>query len=168
MPADTSELIAWTDGGCRGNPGGPGAWAFVLVHRPTGHTLCRAAAVDETTNNRMELSAAIEVLRSLRRPDPIEVRSDSRYLVDMVTSWMPRWASAGWKKKGGPILNLDLVMALHELTSRPGVRFTWVRGHNGDPGNELADQLANQAMDSLARGNREPVERRLERPPFGV
>jgi ribonuclease HI len=107
-----------------------------------------------TTNNRMEMMAAIEVLKSLKRPDQkIEIRSDSKYLIDMSTKWMAGWKGKGWKRKGkAPIQNLDLVKELDQLLAKHQVTWSWVRGHSGEPGNEYADQLTNDAMDAQQMG----------------
>jgi ribonuclease HI len=107
-----------------------------------------------TTNNRMEMLAAIRALEAIRRNgERVEVRSDSQYLVRMCCSWIRAWKAKGWKKKSkGPILNLDLVQQLDALMTRHDVRWTWVRGHSGVAGNEHVDQLANRAMDLLAQG----------------
>lgn len=146
-------VVAWCDGGCRGNPGGIGGWGAVLVHVATGRTMELRGGERDTTNNRMELRAALEALRSLTSDGvDIELRCDSRYVVDAVEKWMPAWKKRGWKlKEGGAVKNLDLVEALDAAAARHKARFQWVRGHAGEPGNERADALANEAMDALAR-----------------
>ncbi len=158
------KVLAWTDGGCRGNPG-PGGWGFLLVHLATGAALERRGGEPQTTNNRMEMTAAIEVLLALKGPAEVEIRSDSRYLVDMCTSWMRGWKRKGWKKKGGPIKNLDLVQQLDELIQVHHVKWTWVRGHVGVPGNEHADRLTNLAMDAVQGGRDPAAEQRYEQTP---
>ena len=158
-------LLAWTDGGCRGNPG-PGGWGFLLVHLATGSALERRGGEAQTTNNRMEMTAAIEVLEALTRPSDVEIRSDSRYLVDMCRTWMKGWKQRGWTKKGGQIKNLDLVKRLDELSAVHRITWTWVRGHAGDPGNEFVDLLTNLAMDSVQGGGDGVAERRHERSPI--
>jgi ribonuclease HI len=151
----TSGVIAFTDGGCRGNPG-PGGWAFLLVDPRTHAALERHGGEAHTTNNRMEMLAAIRALEAVKGAGArVEVRSDSRYLVDMCTQWLRGWKAKGWRR--GPkgkeeVLNLDLVKRLDELIALHDVRWTWVRGHAGDPGNEHVDRLTNQAMDLLGQG----------------
>jgi ribonuclease HI len=161
-------IVAYTDGGCRGNPG-VGGWGFLLIDRRSGSALERRGGEQHTTNNRMEMLAAIEVLRAIKGEGrAIEIRSDSRYLVDMCRTWMAGWKKKGWKKKGGPIKNLDLVQQLDELKARHEVTWTWVEGHSGEPGNEHADQLTNAAMDDVAAGRDASWERRLEASPVKV
>lgn len=161
-------LIAYTDGGCRGNPG-PGAWGFLLVDRRRGVALERTGGEPQTTNNRMEISAALQVLESLKGSQRIEIRTDSRYLIDMSTKWIPGWKRKGWKRKGNePVKNLDLVQRLDELLRQHQVVWTWVAGHSGEPGNEYVDGLANAAMDRLARRADPASERRHEVSPVRV
>jgi len=163
-----ARIVIYTDGGCRGNPG-IGGWGFLMIDRETDRALERRGGERETTNNRMEMTAAIEGLRALKTADhPVEVRSDSRYVVDMCSSWMRGWKARGWKRKGGPILNLDLVQELDRLLTTYEVRFTWVRGHVGDPGNEYADRLTNAAMDRIAAGRSPDDERRHTKAPVRV
>lgn len=160
-----ARLVAFTDGGCRGNPG-PGGWGFLLVDVPTHSALERWGGEAHTTNNRMELTAALRALEAITREGQrVEVRSDSRYLVDMCTTWMRAWKARGWKRreKGkwtGEIQNLDLVQALDALQARHDVRWVWVRGHAGVAGNEHVDRLANQATDLAAGGRESAGERR--------
>ena len=164
MTEPRSKTLAWTDGGCRGNPG-PGGWGFLLVHLGTGAALERRGGARQTTNNRMEMTAAIEALKALKGPGDIEIRSDSRYLVDMCTTWMKGWKLKGWKKKGGPIKNLDLVQQLDELMQVHRVTWTWVKGHAGVPGNEHVDLLTNLAMDAVQGGRDGVAEQRYDRTP---
>jgi ribonuclease HI len=157
-----SELVAYTDGGCRGNPGGLGGWGFVLIDPRTSRALERAGGAATTTNNRMEMQAAIEALSAVRRgPRAIVVRTDSLYLLKSCSVWLPGWKARGWRRKDGPLLNVDLLQRLDELQSRHRVRWEWVRGHAGERGNEHADRLANQAMDRIARGDELLHERRF-------
>jgi len=161
-------VVAYTDGGCRGNPG-PGGWGFLLIHRGSGAALERRGGEAETTNNRMEMTAAIEALESLKRDGQrIEIRSDSKYLVDMARSWLAGWKRKGWRRgpKGkDPVKNLDLVKRLDGLIGRHDVTWTWVRGHSGEPGNEHVDGLTNDAMDRVQRGEDPAAERRYEASP---
>ncbi|MBT8081788.1 MAG: ribonuclease HI [Gammaproteobacteria bacterium] len=137
----------YTDGACRGNPG-PGGWGALLIagrHRKTMH-----GGEGETTNNRMELTAAIEALNALKRPSKVELYTDSKYVMDGITSWMANWKKRDWKTSNKkPVKNKDLWMALDEARARHDVEWNWVKGHDGDPGNEEADALANRGIDEL-------------------
>lgn len=167
MSSPRPRLLAYTDGGCRGNPG-PGAWAFLLIDLASGAALERAGGEAHTTNNRMEYLAAISALESLKAPGVVEIRTDSKLLVNTATTWMKGWKAKGWKKKGGPIKNLDLVQRLDVLLQEHEVRWTWVKGHAGNPGNERVDELANLAMDSLQAGAAPDLEQRHARCPVNV
>ena len=165
---DDVQVVAWTDGGCRKNPG-PGGWGVVLVHLGTGTTLLRCGGGPEVTNNRMELTAIAEALDAFSRRVRVEVRTDSRFAIDALSKWMPGWKRRGWKKKDGePPTNLDVFQRLDGLLQRHDVVFTWVRGHSGEPGNERADALCNQAMDALQAGRDPSYEERADEPPFDV
>lgn len=169
-PAATSSgLVAYTDGGCRGNPG-PGGWGFVLVHLASGVTLEARGGSQYTTNNRMELQAAIGALEALTRPgQEVEIRTDSSYLRDLASQWLPGWKRRGWKRPTGePVANLDQVQRLDELLVAHRVRWTKVKGHSGEPGNERADRLAADAMDALAAGTEPAWTNRLSAPPFRI
>ena len=144
-------MVVYTDGGCRGNPG-PGGWGY-LVLNPEGTALAVRGGESQTTNNRMEMSAAILALESLP-PGEVEVRTDSRYLVDMATKWMAGWKRRGWRKPDGEIKNLDLVQRLDGLLCARKITWTWIRGHSGEPGNEFVDRLTNLAMDAVQRGTK--------------
>jgi ribonuclease HI len=167
MPATPGALprvLAFTDGGCRGNPG-PGAWAFLLVDLASGAGLERAGGEGTTTNNRMEFTAAIEALAALRRRSEVEIRTDSKLLVDTATKWMAGWKARGWRRKGGEVENLDLVQRLDDLLGQHQVRFTWVPGHAGVAGNEHVDALTNRAMDAIQAGRQSNIEARYQRSP---
>jgi len=156
------ELVLFTDGGCRGNPG-VGAWAFLLVEAATRRALERAGGEPETTNNRMEMSAAIQALRAVKTPGKrILLLSDSKYLIGCCTEWMAGWKKNGWKRKGGPLKNLDLLQQLDELTSKHRVDWRWVAGHSGHDGNDHVDRLANEAMDRIELGGDPAHSRRFE------
>jgi ribonuclease HI len=156
------EVIAYTDGGCRGNPG-IGAWAFVLVDRLTKKALERAGGEGDTTNNRMEMQAAIEALCAVRGEDSrILLLSDSKYLIGCCTEWITGWKRNGWKRKGGPLKNLDLLQRLDEVMAGKTIVFRWVAGHSGHPGNEHVDQLGNMAMDRIQSGQDPAHERRFD------
>jgi ribonuclease HI len=114
-------------------------------HRKTMH-----GGEHETTNNRMELTAAIEALNALKRPSSVVLHTDSRYVMDGISEWLANWKKRGWKTANKkPVKNQDLWMALDEAAQRHDIRWKWVRGHTGDPGNEEADALANQGIDEL-------------------
>src|SRR5262249_9209419 len=122
----------------------------VLIDRGSAQALERADAVRETTNNRMELQAAIEALAAVRRRGSrVLVLSDSLYVIKSCTLWMPAWKRRGWARKDGPLQNLEQLQELDRLMSLHDVTFRWVRGHAGDPGNEHVDELANHAMERL-------------------
>jgi ribonuclease HI len=155
-----TRLQAWTDGGCRGNPG-IGAWAFLIVDTETGKALERAGGDPSTTNNRMEMQAAVRAMESLTKDgSELLIHSDSKYLIDCCTQWMAGWKKKGWKKKGGELKNVDLLKELDALQQRHTIRWQWVKGHSGDPGNERVDELLNDAMDRLASGGDSAYEQR--------
>jgi ribonuclease HI len=157
-----TDLVAFTDGGCRGNPG-VGAWAFLLVDCASRKALECADGEPETTNNRMEMSAAIQALRAVKKPrGSILLLSDSKYLIGCCTEWMAGWKANGWKRKGGPLKNLDLLKQLDELITKHRVEWRWVAGHSGHDGNEHVDRLANEAMDRIELGRASGHSRRFE------
>ena len=131
----------YTDGACSGNPG-PGGWGAVLRYGEAEKEL--SGGEPETTNNRMELTAAIRGLEALREPCRVILTSDSRYLIDAVTKgWLSSWQRRGWKRgKNEPVLNVDLWQRLLPLLERHQVEFVWVRGHAGHPENERCDRMA--------------------------
>ncbi len=137
-------VIIHTDGACSGNPG-PGGWGAILAWRDSRREI--NGGVAETTNNRMELTAAIQALESLKRPSVVELYTDSTYVKDGITSWISRWKSNGWRTSAKkPVKNADLWQRLDEALSRHQITWHWVKGHNGDPGNERADELAREGM----------------------
>lgn len=146
MPGE--DLIeAWTDGACRGNPG-PGGWGVLLRWRDRERRLWGGAP--DTTNNRMELTAAIEALSALKRPSRVVLTTDSEYVLRGATEWMAGWKKRDWKTADRkPVKNVDLWQALEAAAGSHQVEWRWVRGHNGHPENELADQLANRGIDEL-------------------
>lgn len=157
-----ADLVAFTDGGCRGNPG-VGAWAFLLVDVASRKALECSDGEEETTNNRMEMSAAIYALRAVKTPGKkILLLSDSKYLIGCCTAWMPGWKANGWKRKGGPLKNLDLLKQLDELIATQRIEWRWVAGHSGHDGNEHVDRLANEAMDRIEDGREAAHSRRFE------
>ncbi len=143
----TRTVEIFTDGACRGNPG-PGGWGVLLRYGDTEKTLCGGEA--ETTNNRMELRAAIEALASLRRRCNVVLTTDSEYVRKGITEWMPNWKKRGWKTASRkPVANADLWRRLDELAAGHDIDWRWVRGHTGHRENEIADQLANQGIDDM-------------------
>ena len=140
-----TEVQLFTDGGCSGNPG-PGGWAFVMRHCPTGKQIERSGGERETTNNRMELIAVIRGLEALKRPTRVEVISDSTYVLKGMSQWMKKWKANGWRRKEGKrwaeVKNEDLWRSLDQLMQTHAIRFTHVRGHSGHEENERCDTLA--------------------------
>jgi ribonuclease HI len=140
-------VTAYTDGACRGNPG-PGGWGAVLEAGSQKKELCGGEL--DTTNNRMELTAAIRALEALKESCRIDLYTDSTYVRDGITKWLPDWRRRGWKTAARkPVKNKDLWERLAELTDGHSVEWHWVRGHSGHPGNERADALANAGIDRL-------------------
>jgi ribonuclease HI len=134
----------WTDGACSGNPG-PGGWGAVLSW--AGHERELSGGEAHTTNNRMELTAAIEALAALKKPSRVRLHTDSMYVRDGITAWIHRWRQNGWRTADKrPVKNADLWTRLDEQMSRHKVDWLWVRGHSGDGGNERADGLARKAI----------------------
>ncbi|MGJ8524492.1 Ribonuclease HI [Halomonadaceae bacterium LMG 33818] len=145
-------VTLYTDGGCRGNPG-PGGWGAVLSSGP--HEKDLRGGEPETTNNRMELTAAIEGLKALNRRCQVDLWTDSEYVRNGITKWIHNWVKRQWKTAAkAPVKNAELWKALLEQTQRHDVRWHWVKGHAGNPGNERADELANLAMDELMEKER--------------
>lgn len=142
-------LFAYTDGACSGNPG-PGGWGALLIAREGDEILKERelfGGEQETTNNRMELLAAITALETLERPSTLTVITDSAYVKDGISSWLFGWKKKGWKTAGGkPVKNEDLWRRLDEATKRHTVTWEWVKGHAGHPENERADELARRGM----------------------
>jgi ribonuclease HI len=137
----------YTDGACRGNPG-PGGWGALLIsgrHRKTMH-----GGEKETTNNRMELTAAVEALNALKGPSHVVLHTDSKYVMEGISQWMANWKKRGWKTANRkPVKNQDLWVALDEATQRHTIEWKWVKGHDGNEGNEMADELANLGIGEL-------------------
>lgn len=145
LPSQYVEIF--TDGACRGNPG-PGGWGAVLCYEGKEKNIYGAEF--ETTNNRMELTAAIMGLRALKKSTNVIITTDSNYLCKGITEWLPSWQKRGWKtadKK--PVKNVDLWQALVIETKNHKITWRWVKGHSGHNGNDKADALANQAIDEL-------------------
>ena len=143
----TETVVVYTDGACKGNPG-PGGWGAWL--RWGEHERELFGGEPNTTNNRMELTAVIEALGSLKRRAPVAIYTDSEYVKNGMTTWIHGWKKRGWltaDKK--PVKNIELWQKLDALVGQHDVQWHWVRGHTGDPGNERADALANRGVESL-------------------
>ena len=142
-----TRVTIYTDGACRGNPG-PGGWGALLIAGKNERELYGGEA--ETTNNRMELTAAIKALEALNRRCKVSIYTDSDYLRKGITEWLHAWKQRGWKTAAKkPVKNLDLWHKLDELAEEQDIAWHWVKGHSGDPGNERADALANRGIDEL-------------------
>jgi ribonuclease HI len=140
----TERVIIHTDGACSGNPG-PGGWGAVLQYGDTIKELKGGAQL--TTNNQMELTAAIEALNALKRPVQVELHTDSVYVKDGLNKWIHGWKRNGWRTSDKkPVKNVELWQALDKAVSRHTIEWHWVKGHNGDEMNERADELANEGM----------------------
>jgi ribonuclease HI len=151
----TDSVIIHTDGACSGNPG-PGGWGAVLQYGATVKELKGGAPI--TTNNQMELTAAIEALNALKRACTVELHTDSSYVKDGLTKWIHGWKKNGWRtadKK--PVKNMELWQALEAATHRHTINWHWVKGHAGDEMNERADQLANEGMAPFKPKKRGPL-----------
>ena len=137
----------FTDGACRGNPG-PGGWGALLRYGKNERKLW--GGDPETTNNRMELTAAIEALKTLKEPCRVTVTTDSEYVRKGITEWLENWKRRGWRTAAKkPVKNVDLWQALDDEVQRHEIRWHWVRGHSGHRENEIADTLANRGIDEL-------------------
>ena len=136
-------MTIYTDGSCQGNPG-PGGWAAIL--RFGRHERELSGGEVETTNNRMELRAALEAVRALTEPCEVTLYTDSEYLKRGITEWLPNWKRRNWRRKGGKLANVDLWMKLDEEISKHEVHWQWVRGHSGNPLNERVDKLARRVI----------------------
>ncbi|MDO9467000.1 MAG: ribonuclease HI [Thiobacillus sp.] len=149
MSADTIHI--YSDGACKGNPG-VGGWGALLVTDGHRKEICGGEA--DTTNNRMEMTAVIRALESLKRPSTVEVHTDSQYVQKGISEWMAGWKRRNWRTASGhPVKNQDLWLQLDALAQLHRIEWKWVRGHAGHPENERADQLANQgALQALQHG----------------
>ncbi|UOD50951.1 ribonuclease HI [Orrella daihaiensis] len=143
------DVEIWTDGACKGNPG-VGGWGVLLRRNQHEKTLCGGEA--DTTNNRMELTAVIEALNVLKRPCRVILHTDSQYVQKGITEWLPNWKARGWRTASKqPVKNADLWQKLDEAAARHHIDWRWVRGHDGDPGNERADELANKGVQTVVK-----------------
>ena len=147
--AEEKRVEIFTDGACRGNPG-PGGWGAIL--RSGTHERVLSGAERMTTNNRMELTAAVMALRALKRPCRVELVTDSQYLRQGITAWMAQWKKRGWLTAARkPVLNQDLWRELDAAAAPHDILWRWVRGHAGHTENERADRLANAAIDQMLK-----------------
>lgn len=143
----TNIVEIYTDGACRGNPG-PGGWGASL--RYNGQQKDLYGSETETTNNRMELMAVIQALESLTRPCAVKVYTDSKYVLEGMTKWLPGWKKRGWKTAAKkPVKNVELWQRLDTAVQANDVSWQWVKGHSGHDGNEYADMLANRGIDEM-------------------
>ncbi len=150
LESPVNQIEIYTDGACKGNPG-PGGWGVLLKAGATEKELY--GGEPETTNNRMELMAVIMALEALKRPCAVLLHVDSQYVLKGMTEWLPGWKAKGWRTASKqPVKNVDLWQRLDALVNQRGhhIEWRWVKGHDGDPGNERADQLANQGV-AMAR-----------------
>lgn len=149
----TNRVYIFTDGACRGNPG-PGGWGALL--RYNGKEMEMYGGEPDTTNNRMELMAAIRALQALKRPCAVTITTDSLYLLKGISEWLPNWIRKGWKTAANkPVKNADLWQALVDAQGQHRVDWQWIKGHNGHAENERADRLANRGIDELSGFNGE-------------
>ena len=148
-PPSAEVVEIWTDGGCKPNPG-PGGWAAILRFRGVEREL--SGAERATTNNRMELTAAMMALEALKRPCRVVLHTDSEYLKNGVTRWHTGWVRRNWRNSAGdPVANMDLWRSVLDAAATHQIEWRWVRGHSGDPMNERADVLATAAREALRR-----------------
>jgi len=148
MPPMNQAVTIHTDGACRGNPG-PGGWGALLQYNGKRRELCGGEA--NTTNNRMELAAAIQALNALKRGCRVELHTDSNYVRQGIMQWLANWKRNGWKTAAKkPVKNADLWRALDAACQRHEINWHWVKGHSGNAGNEAADALANRGIDEMA------------------
>ena len=140
-------VIIYTDGACRGNPG-PGGWGVLIKYREHSKEMYGGDA--STTNNKMELTAAIEALKEIKEPCEIILYTDSKYVLMGIEEWIHNWKKRGWKGSNRkPVKNIELWKKLDELRDKHTIKWNWVKCHSGDPGNETADMLANRGIDEL-------------------
>ena len=143
-------VTIYTDGGAKPNPNGPGGWAALMISGD--HRKEISGGERSTTNNRMELTAAIEALESLNQPCRVTIYTDSQYLRNGITEWLPNWVRNGWKTASKkPVKNQELWQQLHAATQRHEVDWRWIRGHNGNEYNERVDQMATAAREALTK-----------------
>ncbi len=140
-------VIIYTDGACRGNPG-PGGWGVLIEYGESSKQLY--GGDNSTTNNKMELTAAIMALKEIKEPCDIILYTDSKYVLQGIEDWIHNWKKRGWRSANKkPVKNIELWKELDELRDEHNIKWNWVKGHSGDPGNETADMLANRGIDEL-------------------
>lgn len=145
----TEPVIIYTDGACRGNPGA-GGWGVFLTYKDSSKELYGGSY--DSTNNRMELMAAIQALEALKKPCAVKLNTDSKYVLQGITEWLPNWKKRGWKTASKTaVKNEDLWRRLDAATERHSIEWLWVKGHSGDKGNDRADALANCGIDELPK-----------------
>lgn len=151
------QIVVYSDGACRGNPG-PGGWGALLQWQDQERRLHGGEA--DTTNNRMELTAAIRALEALKEPCAVTLHTDSTYVMKGLNEWLASWKRRGWRTADGkPVKNQDLWQQLEAANGRHKVDWRWVKGHNGHPGNEEADRLANLGIDEVLGNGRRRAEK---------
>ncbi len=151
--AERPDIRITTDGACKGNPG-PGGWAAILHWNGTEKIL--SGAETHTTNNRMEMTAALKALEALKRPSAVTLVTDSKYLLEGMTKWIHGWKRNGWRNSAkDPVKNADLWQALDSIAAPHSIRWQWVKGHSGDPLNERADALANEAIAAMLEARKD-------------
>lgn len=152
--AELPEVELFTDGGCSGNPG-PGGWAFILRHPASGKEVEASGGESLTTNNRMELTAVVRGLETLKRPSHVILYADSQYVGKGLSEWMPKWKANGWRRRERgqlkEVKNEDLWRRLDELIARHKLTYNYVAGHSGHPENERCDELAVAAYQQFLR-----------------
>jgi ribonuclease HI len=141
--SDPQRVTIYTDGACDPNPG-PGGWAALLLFRSQEQILTGSEL--ETTNNRMELTAAIQALKALSNPSQVDFYTDSQYLRRGITEWIPNWRARNWRRKGGKLANVDLWQALDKAIQTHQIKWRWVKGHAGDRKNQRVDRLARKSI----------------------
>jgi ribonuclease HI len=143
----SNEVVIYTDGACKGNPG-PGGWGVILNYKEKVKEMYGGDR--ETTNNRMELMAAIQAFEVLKKPCRVKINTDSKYVLQGITEWMPNWKKRGWKTASkAPVKNEDLWRRLDAAIDQHEVNWQWIKGHSGNIGNDRADALANIGIENL-------------------